>query len=342
MFYKGSKSKAKIHLLLLILAGLIFTSCISTKEYPDGLKACLTKCQSRFFWRIDGTDKRGKPSTVYIQGTYHIGDQRLYPVAEEVMTAFRNSDRLVAEVSSAESKNLEKEISLLYVKSYNPENNILEALSPEAAKNLAYLYEGEENVPLHWEPWIYNSSINASLNAASGLKTELGLDHYFKQEAAKMKKEVLGLDSLETQLRLSRYGDYESQLIFLEDTMTDFPFTKNVEDLIKVYEYYLSGREEELDRLVFGDEEEYLPETRLMDAGTGSDINTSSETYLDERTQLYTNYYREVFIDRNFSWAQQIAAFLYQGKSTFIFAGAGHFIGSDSVFQLMKEAGDLE
>ena len=31
----------------------------------------------------------------------------------------------------------------------------------------------------------------------------------------------------------------------------------------------------------------------------------------------------------------------YEGGVTFVFAGSGHFVGKDSVFEIMKEKGDL-
>jgi uncharacterized protein YbaP (TraB family) len=45
------------------------------------------------FWRITGTDAAGKQATVYIQGTIHLGDDRLYPLSGSVLNAWNSADR---------------------------------------------------------------------------------------------------------------------------------------------------------------------------------------------------------------------------------------------------------
>ena len=82
------------------ILGLVLTSCVSTPSASKKAPAILTKTDSRAFWRIDGTDKNGNPSTVYIQGTFHLGDERIFPLSEEVQQAFINADRHAGEIST--------------------------------------------------------------------------------------------------------------------------------------------------------------------------------------------------------------------------------------------------
>ena len=86
-------------ILGVFILALVLTSCASTSASKKA-PATLTKTDSRAFWRIDGTDKNGNPSTVYIQGTFHLGDERIFPLSEEVQQAFVNADRHAGELST--------------------------------------------------------------------------------------------------------------------------------------------------------------------------------------------------------------------------------------------------
>ena len=63
-----------------------FISCATTSS---GKKAVLTEGPERMFWRISASGPDGTPAAVYIQGTIHVGDDRLYPPADSVMTAWK-------------------------------------------------------------------------------------------------------------------------------------------------------------------------------------------------------------------------------------------------------------
>ena len=52
-------------ILGIVFAVALLSSCASTSK---STAAKLTKTGSRAFWKIEGTDKNGNPSTVYIQG----------------------------------------------------------------------------------------------------------------------------------------------------------------------------------------------------------------------------------------------------------------------------------
>ena len=78
------KLNIKLFAILFVAASLLVSCASKPKAAP---KATLTRTDSRLFWRIDGTDASGNPSTVYIQGTFHLGDERIFPLSEEVINA---------------------------------------------------------------------------------------------------------------------------------------------------------------------------------------------------------------------------------------------------------------
>ncbi|MBO4404397.1 MAG: TraB/GumN family protein [Treponema sp.] len=90
----------------LILSFLIFTAAFVFCE----TKATVTKLPQRLFWRIDGTDRTGKPSVIFVQGTIHVGNDKLFPLADEVVSKFVCANRVVGEISNEEMENHEKAI----------------------------------------------------------------------------------------------------------------------------------------------------------------------------------------------------------------------------------------
>ena len=62
-----------------LLMFYVFYSCFICflRNNNKSTKPKLTKMQERMLWKISGTDKNGKESTIYVQGTIHLGDERL-------------------------------------------------------------------------------------------------------------------------------------------------------------------------------------------------------------------------------------------------------------------------
>ncbi|MBR7064721.1 MAG: hypothetical protein IKI31_06220, partial [Treponema sp.] len=58
---------------ILLAFVLPLSSCRSNKVVVQSEH----KTKERMFWQIDALDANGKKSTVYIQGTIHMGDERL-------------------------------------------------------------------------------------------------------------------------------------------------------------------------------------------------------------------------------------------------------------------------
>ncbi|MBR0475981.1 MAG: hypothetical protein IJJ66_04105, partial [Treponema sp.] len=78
---------------LFILFAAAFVLCTNSfaKESASAKKASLSKEKPRFFWKISGVDKNGNPSFVYIQGTIHLGSEKLFPLDKEVLDAFNSA-----------------------------------------------------------------------------------------------------------------------------------------------------------------------------------------------------------------------------------------------------------
>lgn len=302
--------------LFLTTVFFVFVSCASV---PVREKARVTKTPHRMFWRIDGTDLKGRNTTVYVQGTIHIGDDRLLPLDEEVIAAFDSSDRIVAECSSRDFNRMGF-YSLRLVRPNEDGKVVTDYLTD--AENIA-LHEyiggepGYENL-IRMNPLILESYLTVKVASEFGLDSEAGLDMFFYDRARKNGKSVEGLDELEDQLKLLSFGDYEFQMAVLKYFLTGLSEGES-EQLADMYEAYLDD-----DLEVFLEEAEKESEEEVIDS------------------PYYEQYEKAMMLDRNTDWVKDIKKYLDAGGTTFIFTGAAHWLGEESVFELLKADGVIE
>lgn len=296
---------------------LVLTSCASTPSASKKAPATLTKTESRAFWRIDGTDANGNPSTVYIQGTFHLGDERIFPLSEEVQNAFLSADRYAAEISTQGYADLA---------AAGPELNapnkdgklVTEHLTEEEKAFLQTVFGENLAIVDPLEPWQIKTALSLMIYTNTGLSSEYGLDNSFIATLSQMGKQWEGLDELKVQLDIITFGDYDTQIKMLKDIIKVFLNEKDAEELttstVDLYESYVNDDMKKMEKLL----------------GLSNKKDEDSD-------QLYIDYNHMVFRDRNKEWAQDITKYLEEGGVTFIFAGCGHWLGPDSTFKFLKK-----
>ena len=314
--------KKNIESILVLLVLGAFVSCASN---PPAKNATRVAEQARMFWQIDGVDAEGKPSVVYIQGTIHVGDKRLYPLADVVVEAWNSADRIVGEISTADWAKFQNELQNRMLESLRGANGRrISAALTSGQKGALYSVLGKseaEQTDL-FEPWVTNLSLQTLVYTSSGLSAEQGLDGQFMLLAYRQNREMEGLDDLETQFDVLTFGTYDEQLIMLQDMLDDIAGENDIDQYVrKLYDAYLADDMESLDAL--------LKESYQMHDEPAA------------KAALYRAYYAKTFTERNKAWAKKIAAWLSEGGTTFIFAGAGHFIGEDSVFSCLRKTKGL-
>lgn len=279
---------------------------ISLKKYSDIM-----------FWELKGLDKNNEEASVYILGTIHFADSRLYPIPQVITDAWNNSDRLVGEISSEDWLLFESVLQQKITNAFDASgNNLLsDKLTVEEIQQLVS-YFGEELTAqlLFFDPWVINSSLSSVTFEFSDLEAMQSYDMYFIGLSANEQRVMEGLDTLALQLDLLSFGDWDFQYNQLKENLK---VLKNPEPLIKetqeLYQAYLSGDEDILANYLLASEDDDIKENAA-----------------------YKDYYEAMFTDRNKDWAELIKEYLHNGGKTFIFAGAGHFVGNDSVFSFLE------
>ena len=307
---------------LFALVTFLLVSCASTSGIS---KPEVSKRSDSMFWEINGTDSNGEPSTVYILGTIHVGDEKLYPMPAYITDAFKQADVVCGEISSEGWLAYQGDLTAKMVKSLRaePDKQLTNYLTDEELEFLALALPPEQyNTIMMFDPWVANQILSSFLLVTCDLQAQKGYDVTLISTCNSAGIHMEGLDELSTQLDIIDYGSFNYQLNELKVTLEALMGLKEnnaVQDLYDLYNAYLSHNEAIL-------EEVYIGQLK-------ADIATSK--FSSEKKTLYNKLLKE----RNADWAKKINNYLKKGGKTFIFAGVGHFVGEDSVFSLMRKKG---
>lgn len=297
-----------------MLVALILTGC-ATVPAKTTAKAVLIEHPERFFWELKADN-----ASVYVLGTIHVADKSVFPLEEHVLKAFDGADRLVSELGGmAEMQKLVEALTTAYVQSINAdsEKNLMKLLTQE---ELALLYDiiGESGVRslAAFNPWVMNATITQLLLAKAGLKAADGIDLYLINRAGK--KKVEALDTIEQQINVLSYGTFEDQLTILKETLAE---AKNiVTEVQTLRDLYIKN------------------DRKTLTAMLGHSLLQLPDAFSEEKMQAFVDV---LLTNRNRIWARKFHEYLQAGGTTFVFAGTAHFLGDNSVFEIMKQNGTL-
>lgn len=299
----------KIAAAILILFSI--SASLTAKEYK------ITKHENSMFWTIDSTDRQGSPSRIYVLGTIHLADETLYPVPDYILEAWEDADVVYGEISSKDwSTYMAQFTSFLMLSAINDGFDIEDELSDEdIALIKKTLGIANYNNFKKFEPWVMSTTLSGQALKSNKLSAEYSYDIFFIKKANEEGIEMLGLDPLKTQLEVLSYGNRDDQIKLLKDAVESLKDLKTaVNDVEKLYEAYTTGDTEYFTKAYFSQLEKEI-----------------------ERETVYKGYYEAMLINRNRKWAKKFKDILDEGGVTFIFAGAGHFTGNDSVFEMLKK-----
>lgn len=283
----------------------------------------LKKYPGTMLWELDGFDNEGNPSVVYLLGTYHAGDDRISQFPECVQNAIDNSDRFCCELSQTDWNNLPELMNELTMNSVLTDlsHTFIDDLTQNEILLVAQFIDQDTLAQLVcFEPWVLNNYLQQVLIMACGLDTQKAYDVMIMQQLAERNITFDGLDAAKTQLDLMAWGDWDTQLVLLRDTLDDLlNLNASAAEMSELYEVFLSGDEAAFEEAYYKDLNEELEDV--------------------QKSAVYKHYIKALLADRNEAWVKKINDYIKKGGTTFIFAGCAHFVGPDSVFTYMKYDG---
>lgn len=248
--------------------------------------------------------------TLYLVGSIHVGDNSMYPLPQEVESAFAAAKVLAVEINI---KNTDEAKTMQLVQKYGmygPDDSLSKHLTKETSAALED-FCAKHGLPRagieQLKPWVVAVTIAAFSWKEAGEDPSLGIDMHFLNES-KQPQRIDELESMESQLSLFANATEEEQLGLLQSTLKQ---GDKISDMIKrIHAAYVSGDPEALQKVM--DEE--------------SDAGTKSLT-------------KKLLDDRNVTMAARLDEYLKGTEPAFVVVGAAHIIGEKGVAKLLRDKG---
>ncbi|PIP80983.1 MAG: hypothetical protein COW84_02265 [Gammaproteobacteria bacterium CG22_combo_CG10-13_8_21_14_all_40_8] len=259
-----------------------------------------------------------KNSSIYLFGSIHVGNPSMYPLSQQIETAFFESDKLVVEADISGSGALAA-ISWLLLNGVNPLHKTLDDLL--TTKTLALLKKTLKQHKLSYDtvktlkPWIIAMQLTGLSFMMEDSRPELGVDIHFLLKAHQQHKSILELESIAEQFALFENFDLKTQEQFLFGTLQDLQSDEH--QLNQMISYWKSGDSRGLSKIVLDEFEKNKQETNEV------------EKVL----------YNSLFLNRNKKMAQKIDELLHAGGRYFVVVGAAHFLGKESILHFLEQKG---
>jgi uncharacterized protein YbaP (TraB family) len=248
--------------------------------------------------------------TIYLVGSIHVGNSGMYPLPQQVESAFSAAKVLAVEINI---KNTDQAKMMGLVQKYGmygADDTLSKHLTKETSAALddfctkhGLPRAGVEQL----KPWVVAVTIAAFSWKEAGEDPSLGIDMHFLNES-KEPQRIDELETMDSQLSLFADATDEEQLALLTLTLKQ---GDKLKDMIKrLQTAYLSGDPDALQKIM--DEE--------------SDMGTKSLT-------------QKLLDDRNVTMAARLDEYLKGKEPAFVVVGAAHIIGDKGLAKLLRDKG---
>ncbi len=265
-----------------------------------------------FLWKVENNG-----TTVYLQGTIHVGTQDFYPLHEKIELAYHEADVIVPEIDMNNIDLMEVQRIYAELGEYNDGTTIRDHLDDETYEELANMFL-EFGMPIElfeqYKPWFLSSLIQSLMVEQLGYL--YGVDDYFLQKAQIDGKEVIPLETPEFQFNVLADVSDAYQIEMLKDSIVDIEDYD--EELQEMFALYKAGDVDELLDYLF--------------------VETDEDYEFAEEAQQYMEALND---DRNYGMADKIAEFLEndEEKTYFVIVGTLHLILEPHVGSILEEMG---
>ena len=257
-------------------------------------------------WKIEG-----KNNSVYLFGSIHVAKPSMYPLGENVESAFERSDILVVEVDEAQVDQVKIQQLMMSKGFFTGTETIADHVNADTLKLLQKLLK-ETGVPYvtvaRMKPGIIALTLTVAKIVKMGYSPELGIDRYFMQRA-RGKKQIQQLETTEQQMNLLL--SFSDDDLLLKQTLVSLD---KMEDMVtELMKSWKNGDTKHMVKLMLTDQVEEFPE--------------------------FDKILKHLIDDRNVTMAVKIQQMLNDNKNYFVVVGAGHLIGDKGIVTILKKNG---
>jgi len=263
----------------------------------------ITEVSKNFLWRL-----KGGASDVYIMGSIHVGNEKLYPLNQAAEKAFKECKRLGLEVEMS-SKNMGViQTAVMRQSQYEAGKDLSDDFSEEELA-LIGKWMGTMMPKAAWvrmKPWFHYLMVMNMFTQRAGLVQGYGIDHYFYKKAKKEAKKILELESARSQMNM----------------LINLPDTKKA--LIESCKYSNEKARAEM--------------LKLLKCVKEGDNKVLLEV-IAELKKTSEKMHKIMFTDRNINMAKKVEEWMKEEGGTFVVMGAAHTLGEGGVIELLKAKG---
>jgi len=258
------------------------------------------------FWRLD----KAAGGSLYLLGSLHFGDERLYPLPVEVEEAYRSCDAVVFETDlrltgqPAFAELMRRKAELV------PPASLADQLAPEALESFRTVARGLGLEPTYFErfrAWYCANHLMSAALRQAGVNPARGIDQVFCARAVADGKSIETFEAPEFQIDLfAGLGEAQAAALLTESLAEVTHVREFVESMLAGY---TQGDLAALESLVCASFEG-VPELR-----------------------------RRFLSDRNEAWMPALTALARRSGDQFIVVGTGHLLGDDGLVERLRASG---
>src|SRR5947207_8037384 len=258
-----------------------------------------------FLWKVQSGG-----NVMYLAGSVHALTADAYPLNPAYQRAFDASGALVEEIDLAEADPLSGGVGLLAKGMYQDGRTFTSAVSRDT---VAMVERKLQNTPLAidliqpMKPWMVMLMLEALGSQAAGLDPNIGLDKHFYDLANTKGKQVIGLETAQSQI--DRF-----------DKMPE-----------RMQEQMLRSELAEMDT-------EQSSLRAIMTAWQNGD-SAAIEKMLLASFSDNPAAYNSLITDRNRNWMPQLDICLKRASPCFVVVGAAHLVGPQGLLAMLQQRG---
>lgn len=263
-----------------------------------------------FLWKVENNG-----NTVYLLGSIHVANDKMYPLRPEIEAAFEAAQYLGVEVDLTKVDQTEIQKFLTEKGSYTDGSKLKDHVSADTYNKVVALLKANGlagDAFDSYKPWVVTQGISSLQMQTTDYTPDTGIDLYLTQKAAKLNKPVIELENMQLQLNMfDQFSDGLQEKLLL-DTLDSLKQTDN------------AAASASLDAL-----------SQMWMQGDEQSLVAMTQSVAKE-----PEYYKGLVSDRNNGMVKHVKEYLKSDKKAtyLVVVGALHMLGDDGIVtQLQKD-----
>ena len=169
-------------------------------------------------WQLDGHNNR-----VYLLGSVHLLRADDHPLPSVIDETYEDAEKVIMELDMDDVDPVEAQSLLTELGLIQDDRSLSDLMGPEYAEAAALATSAD--IPLSMlvksEPWLAAITVEQLMLSRIGFNPLYGIEHHFMEKAEADEKEILGLETVEEQLRFLDSMSIESQRALLLQSLKE-------------------------------------------------------------------------------------------------------------------------